>query len=109
MKVFNFLFFLILMVTIFVSCGENKSTQVNNTVQQDTLKSKETAHFDYVCQMDCEKGKVYTVMGKCPVCKMDLIKKEHSDHDGHDHHEGDGRDHKGSSDHEHKEGDDHKH
>lgn len=101
MKAFNFLFFVVLMVTIFISCGENKSSQVNNTVSQDTLKSTEMAHVEYVCPMDCEKGKVYPKMGTCPVCKMDLIKKEHSDHDGHDHHEGDGHDHKEGDGHQH--------
>jgi hypothetical protein len=94
MKTFNFFIFLILFSTVFVSCGEKKTSPENNSMQQDTVGSKELAHIDYVCPMDCEKGKVYHEMGKCPKCKMDLIKKEHEDHDGHDHHEGDGHDHK---------------
>ena len=88
MKTFNFFIFLILFSTVFVSCGEKKTSPENNSMQQDTVGSKELAHIDYVCPMDCEKGKVYHEMGKCPKCKMDLIKKEHEDHDGHDHHEG---------------------
>ncbi|WP_428092463.1 heavy metal-binding domain-containing protein [Candidatus Pollutiaquabacter sp.] len=26
--------------------------------------------------MDCEKGKTYDKPGQCPVCNMDLVKKE---------------------------------
>ena len=109
MKTFNFFIFLILFSTVFVSCGEKKTSPENNSMQQDTVGAKELAHVDYVCPMDCEKGKVYHEMGKCPKCKMDLIKKEHEDHDGHDHHEGDGHDHKEGDGHGHKEGDGHEH
>ena len=101
MKTFIFFIFLFLAGTVLISCGEKKSSQANDTMQQDTVSSKDVAQIDYVCPVDCEKGKVYHEMGKCPVCKMDLIKKEVSDHKGHDHKEGDG--------HEHKEGDGHEH
>lgn len=93
MKTFHFYIFLILVCTVCVSCEEKKTSPENSPKQQDTMGSKEIAHIDYVCPMDCEKGKVYHEMGTCPKCKMDLIKKEHSDHDGHEHKDGDGHKH----------------
>ncbi|MFZ1704695.1 MAG: heavy metal-binding domain-containing protein [Saprospiraceae bacterium] len=109
MKSFKFLFFLMFMSLVIVSCEQNKSTSVDNSLQQPNDSNQEIAHIDYVCPMDCEKGKVYHEMGKCPECKMDLIQKAHTSHDGHEHHEGDGHDHKKEDGHDHKEGDGHDH
>jgi len=40
----------------------------------------------YQCTMDCEHGKTYDKPGKCPVCSMDLKKKEtEDDTEEHDH------------------------
>lgn len=90
------------------SCGESKQNQQSE--KEDHMHEDGEAHeHEYVCPMDCEKGKTYKEMGKCPVCKMDLVEKEHSENDGHNHHEGDGHDHNESEDHEHKEGDGHDH
>ena len=30
----------------------------------------------YVCPMDCEKGKMYSQVGECPVCHMALKRQE---------------------------------
>jgi ABC-type Fe3+-hydroxamate transport system substrate-binding protein len=59
---------LLMTVSLTWACSSNKS------------KSNEGAGTDsgtpvasvYQCPMDCEKGKTYTMEGKCPVCGMDL-------------------------------------
>ena len=51
MKTFNFFIFLILFSTVFVSCGEKKTSPENNSMQQDTVGSKELAHIDYVLSL----------------------------------------------------------
>lgn len=77
-------------------------------MQQDTVGSKELAHIDYVCPMDCEKVK-FTMKWANVLSVKWIWLKEHEDHDGHDHHEGDGHDHKEGDGHGHKEGDGHEH
>ncbi len=109
MKIFNFIIFIFSFYFIFVSCDNKKTSQEIRPMQKDTINSNELAHVDYVCPMDCEKGKTYHEVGKCPVCKMDLIIKEHTEDAEHDHYEGDGHDHKEGDDHDHKDGDSHKH
>lgn len=108
MKSLYFFSILVLVTISFVSCGEKKPAQDSSSSVKDTTTT-EVVHEDYICPVDCEKGKLYHEMGKCPVCKMDLIKKVHTDHDGHDHHDGDGHDHKEGDGHDHKEGDGHEH
>jgi len=76
----------------FISCIKDKKEEVK------TEATKEMAsNVVYQCPMDCEKGKSYTEKGNCPVCKMDLkrkevdmdgdskIEKDSTDHEGHDH------------------------
>lgn len=41
-------------------------------VSCDDKSKKETAKVEYQCPMKCEGEKVYSEMGSCPVCKMDL-------------------------------------
>ncbi|MBK8242505.1 MAG: hypothetical protein IPK88_03695 [Saprospiraceae bacterium] len=86
-------------------------TSCNNTEKKTMTEQGKHNHIDgdnhetvYKCPMDCEKGKTYEKKGTCPVCKMELVEKEHSDHK-----EGDGHDHKNGDGHDHKEGDGHKH
>ncbi len=104
---------LIIMVALVLAMFSTYSCKEKAVAKEDSQEnhdhSTDKAVKEYICPMDCEKGKFYHKMGKCPVCKMDLIKKEHEDHDGHDHHEGDGHDHKEGDGHDHKEGDGHEH
>lgn len=60
----------ICLTTLFLSaaCSNGNSNQ-GNSVKTETTDSTKMA---YQCPMDCEKGKVYTEPGKCPVCEMDL-------------------------------------
>ena len=52
------------------ACGGSSK---NKEQSAGTENAKATA---YICPMDCEKGKTYSEVGKCPVCGMDLeIKK----------------------------------
>jgi protein SCO1/2 len=39
----------------------------------DKKETKESASVEYKCPMECEGDKVYSEMGTCPVCKMDLV------------------------------------
>jgi hypothetical protein len=93
MKPLYFFIILILATISFISCGEKKSAQDSSSMAKDTAASQEVAHVDYICPMDCEKGKTYHEMGKCPICKMDLIVKENAEHKDHDHKEGEGHEH----------------
>jgi uncharacterized paraquat-inducible protein A len=59
----------------FTSCkNKNEETSREITVTENT----QMAQNEYVCSMNCEKGKVYDKAGQCPVCKMDLVAKEHT-------------------------------
>ena len=75
----------------FTSCKSEVKTET--TTEATTETTMETSEVTYACPMDCEKGKTYTEMGKCPVCEMDLVAsndvttESHDDHD-HDNHEG---------------------
>ena len=78
--------FLLLFVTLIsFSCKEKKASGKEYT-------------STYICPMHCE-GSGSDKPGICPVCKMDYVKNEESDHDhnGHDHeghdHDHDGHDH----------------
>ena len=77
----------------------NKKEETTKTATEHeghNHKEGEAHKVAYECPMDCEKGKTYDEKGTCPVCKMELVEKEHSDHkegDGHNHKEGDGHKH----------------
>ncbi len=52
-----------------VSCSDcNKTSSATKTEDEQTAAV-------YQCPMDCESGKTYADAGKCPVCGMDLEKK----------------------------------
>ena len=74
-----------------VSCGKNTETEATSETNE---VSKEIAKAEYICPMDCEKGKTYDAAGKCATCEMDLVVKKHekgekheegANHEGHDH------------------------
>lgn len=68
------------------SCKSDKKTETITETTTETTTT--TAEVTYSCPMDCEKGKTYTEMGKCPVCEMDLVASNDAaaeNHDGHDH------------------------
>ena len=78
----------------FTSCKPEVKTET--ATETTTEISTETDEVTYACPMDCEKGKTYTEMGKCPVCEMDLVAsneaeahetdgKDHDNHEGHNH------------------------
>ncbi len=61
-------------------------------VEVKEVKTEIMALAVYQCPMDCEEGKTYNKPGQCPVCKMDLKKKEaEGDTDAHE--KGDGHNH----------------
>jgi len=74
------------MAVVFTSCKDEKKKEVK-TEEVEVVVDKKVASADvYQCPMDCEKGKTYDKAGSCPVCKMDLKKKEAKDsHDDHGH------------------------
>jgi hypothetical protein len=78
MKLQQFFFGLLLSATLFSACGGNKTdnTQTAKPVENATTPATQTASAAYACPMDCEKGKTYSEVGKCPVCKMDLVTKD---------------------------------
>jgi hypothetical protein len=81
MKLHSLFLGLVLSATLMTACGDHKTdaTQTAKPVETTTspaLPATETAAAAYACPMDCEKGKTYAEVGKCPVCKMDLTLKE---------------------------------
>jgi uncharacterized paraquat-inducible protein A len=48
----------------------------NNSQKAETKTDNTQTAALYQCPMDCEKGKTYDKPGQCPVCNMDLVKKE---------------------------------
>jgi hypothetical protein len=74
------------------SCKSEPKTETTTETPMEAT-SEEIA---YACPMDCEKGKTYTEMGKCPVCEMDLVASNTpaaESHEGHDHDSHEGHDH----------------
>lgn len=80
---------------VLISCNKKapESTEVKTEETMQPANNQQVL-IAYACPMDCEKGKTYTEAGKCPVCKMDLDKKDaakttdehgHSHEDGHKH------------------------
>lgn len=61
-----------IVLTGFVFCKEKTNAQ-----KVHIHKIGEAYHIVRQCPMKCEKNKYYKNAGKCPVCKMDLIKIEH--------------------------------
>ena len=73
-------------------------SEVKTETEMETVTKIKTSENEvtYACPMDCEKGKTYSEMGKCPVCEMDLVVvkdaaaagqegHDHDDHEGHNH------------------------
>jgi len=60
--------------TSFIACGSNAA--------EDTQGKEYTSA--YVCPMHCT-GSGATEMGTCPVCKMDYVKLDKHESDGHKH------------------------
>ncbi|WP_432670762.1 heavy metal-binding domain-containing protein [Flavobacterium sp. SM2513] len=76
------------------SCKSEPKTETMTETTTETTTA--TAEVTYACPMDCEKGKTYTEMGKCPVCEMDLVASNEADAheaDGHDHDNHEGHNH----------------
>ena len=67
MKNINFASLILALTVIsFVSCK-------NETAKPATTSTETaTAAVQYICPMNCEKGKTYDKPGACPVCHMDL-------------------------------------
>jgi phage FluMu protein Com len=67
------------------SCKSESKTEIKTEATTETATSSEVT---YACPMDCEKGKTYSEMGKCPVCEMDLLASNDAtteSHEGHNH------------------------
>ena len=83
MKALNLIFALSVSIVLLVGCNNSKSetkTTTDSTVA--TVAKSDTAAIAYTCTMKCEKDKMYSEAGKCPVCKMELVamtsaEKEH--------------------------------
>ncbi|MEZ4795652.1 MAG: heavy metal-binding domain-containing protein [Flavobacteriaceae bacterium] len=82
-----------------VSCKETaKEPEAEAETEMQVENAADQADMamaaEYQCPMDCEEGKTYDKEGACPVCKMDLKKKEgesatddsESTEEGHDSH-----------------------
>jgi hypothetical protein len=65
---------MVIAVIAFTSFSLQSCKEKKEEIKQEI--KKEVATAVYQCPMDCEDGKSYTVAGQCPVCKMDLVKKE---------------------------------
>ncbi len=60
-------------------CGNtsnNKSTEHQHEAMEEEPQH-DMAEAHYQCPMKCEGDKTYNEPGNCPVCKMDLKKKDH--------------------------------
>lgn len=89
MKITKLLLTALMLVVLLISCGGNGTTP-----------TKEKAEF--MCEKDCEKGKVYDVAGKCPVCNGDLADRHSAEEHKHEHKHGeDGHGEDGHKDHQH--------
>ena len=67
----NYVTILLLCLTIgFASCTSKEGSKE---------KKEQVAKTEYMCPMDCEKGKTYDKQEKCPVCKMKLVDKKKLD------------------------------
>ena len=62
----------LLALMAFVSCNEKANVQ-----KVHKHKIGEAYHLVYQCPMKCKKTEYYNDAGKCPVCKINLIKIEH--------------------------------
>jgi len=72
-----------------VSCKETaKETDASAETEMSQENAANEADMamaaEYQCPMDCEEGKTYDKEGACPVCKMDLKKKESEEDQSHD-------------------------
>lgn len=56
-------FVLALAFTLFTACNNTHTDHAHEQVAEGT---------QYICPMNCEKGKTYSQPGTCPVCRMDL-------------------------------------
>ncbi len=59
-----------------VACNNSSSTDKKVDGQMQSAGDSSKIAVVYQCPMDCEKGKTYDQPGQCPVCGMDLEKKE---------------------------------
>ncbi len=64
----NIILLIVIATFAFASCNNSQKTETKTD-------NTHTAAL-YQCPMDCEKGKTYDKPGQCPVCNMDLVKKE---------------------------------
>jgi hypothetical protein len=72
-----------------VSCKEtaketDASAETEMSQENAVNKADMAMAAEYQCPMDCEEGKTYDKEGTCPVCKMDLKKKESEENQSHD-------------------------
>lgn len=84
-------FAILLLVAISItSCKDAKkdTTDPKTTEAKVSVKEK-LALVTFQCPMKCEKEKVYTKAGSCPICKMDLkevkVTATQDSHEGHNH------------------------
>ena len=68
MKFSKILFLVFSIGMIMSSCKNEKSA--------DNMASHQDHPISYKCPMDCEKGKTYSELGRCPVCGMNLVEVE---------------------------------
>lgn len=80
MKKIILLLTIVLSTLMIISC-KNETTEEHIGHHHNDEKAHPE---EYVCQIGCEKGKIYERIGKCPVCKIDLIELEHRIGDVHD-------------------------
>ena len=65
-------------IILFALClGFAFSSCKTETKNEHKKHTEEIAKKEYMCPMNCEKGKTYKDKDKkCPVCKMKLVDKE---------------------------------
>lgn len=64
-----------LLITIFTAVVFISCNNTNNSKQTLVVASADATE-KYQCPMECQGDTAYTTAGQCPVCEMDLEKKE---------------------------------
>ena len=61
----------------FQACGDEDDDKGNKEGQVESYDKEDVpATAEYSCPMRCEGDLTYSEPGQCPVCGMDLVKKE---------------------------------
>jgi uncharacterized protein YxeA len=79
----------VIFLTSFSLTSCKKEAKDEKKEQVEVVSADEDLKIAYQCPMKCEEEKTYEKEGKCPVCKMNLKKKEKDTEEEHEEHEHD--------------------